>query len=143
MKTETTLNWVENLHFQANIDGFTLDVDSITEENENGAGPRPKPLLLASLGGCTAMDVISILKKMKSDISTFKMHVEAEIAEEHPKKFTGITLTYEIAGKDVKPENVKKAVALSIERYCGVYATLILALPIKANIRLNGELISD
>lgn len=142
MKTETTLSWVNNLHFQANIDGFTLELDSMPEEGVKSAGPRPKPLLLASLGGCTAMDVISILKKMKSEIASFKIKIEGDTAEEHPKKFTGITLTYELTGIDVKPDNVKKAVALSIERYCGVYATLIQAVPINILIILNGEVIS-
>jgi putative redox protein len=142
MKTETTLNWVENLHFQANIDGFNMELDTLPEEGGISAGPRPKPLLLASLGGCTAMDVISILKKMKSDVTAFKLKVEGNTTDEHPKKFIGIMLTYEISGIDVKPDNVKKAVSLSIERYCGVYATLIQALPINIQILLNGELIS-
>lgn len=142
MKTETTLNWVENLHFQANIDGFTIELDSLPEEGGKSAGPRPKPLLLTSLGGCTAMDVVSILKKMKSEITSFKLKVEGDTTEEHPKKFTGITIIYELVGNDIKPDNLKKAVALSIERYCGVYATLIQALPINTQIILNGELIS-
>jgi putative redox protein len=142
MKTQTTINWIEDLHFQASIDGFEIEMDTLPEEGSNSAGPRPKPLLLASLGGCTAMDVISILKKMKSGVNSFKLKVEGETTDEHPKKFIGISLSYELYGMDIKPENVIKAVTLSIERYCGVYATLIQALPIHTRIILNGEQIN-
>jgi len=81
--------------------------------------------LLVSLAGCTAMDVISILKKMREPVSWFNLKVSGDLTEEHPKKFTSFKVIYQFKKSDgLNPDNVLKAVELSQTKYCGVSATL-------------------
>jgi putative redox protein len=139
MKIGSSVVWVDNLHFKGDVDGFEMDLDSLDAEGNPGAGPRPKPLLLTALAGCTAMDVISILKKMKLEVNNFQVRAEGETTDEHPKRFLQCTLYYEFIGENLPVEKLKKSIDLSQERYCGVYATLIGSVPIKTEIHLNGK----
>ncbi len=86
-----------------------------------GKGFRPKELLLNGLAGCTAMDVISILRKMRCEPEAFRVEVTAEESEAHPKVFTAFHITYRVRG-EVPAEKLEKAIDLSQERYCGVTA---------------------
>jgi putative redox protein len=111
--------------FESVIDGHTIVLDADEQFGGKNSGPRPKALILTSLAGCTGMDVISLLSKMKQPVSFFNMEVEAELGEEHPKTYTRITLVYQFKKKDALDEGkVEKAVKLSQERYCGVSAML-------------------
>jgi putative redox protein len=85
---------------------------------------RPMELLLMSLGGCTAMDVISILKKKRVDLNDFGMEIEAERAEEHPKVFTEIKLHFIFTGKNIRTKDVERAIDLSQSKYCPATAML-------------------
>jgi putative redox protein len=100
-------------------------------------GPRPKPLMLAALGGCTGMDVISILGKMRVEVDSFNVVVEGELTEEHPKYFTKMHVIYEFTGKNLPLDKLKKAVELSEERYCGVSATLKKAVELTTEIKIT------
>ena len=102
-------------------------------------GPRPKPLILVALGGCTGMDVISILKKMKVEPDYFNVQVEGELTEEHPKVYHTITITYIFRGKDLEMENLKKLLNLSQEKYCGVSAMIGKAAKLKYKMLLIVE----
>jgi putative redox protein len=84
-----------------------------------------------SLGGCTAMDVISILQKMRQDVTDFEVKVEAERAEEHPKVFTKATLEYHLTGQDLDEKSVMRAIELSAIRYCPAQAMLGKTFPIR------------
>ena len=86
-----------------------------------GGGFRPKELLLAGLAGCTAMDVISILRKMRCEPEGLRVEVSAEESAEHPKVFTSFHITYPVSG-EVPEEKLEKAISLSQERYCAVAA---------------------
>ena len=86
-----------------------------------GGGFRPKELLLAGLAGCTAMDVISILRKMRCEPEGLRVEVSAEESAEHPKVFTSFHITYHVSG-EVPEEKLEKAISLSQERYCAVAA---------------------
>lgn len=88
------------------------------------AGSRPMEVLLMSLGGCTAMDVISILKKKRVPVDDFEIEIEAERADEHPKVYTKIHVKYLVHGQGVKPQDVERAIELSEEKYCSVTAML-------------------
>ncbi|MDZ7316219.1 MAG: OsmC family protein [candidate division KSB1 bacterium] len=88
------------------------------------AGNKPMELVLIAMGGCTSMDVISILKKMRQDVRDYHIELEAEKATEHPAVFKKIHLKYVIVGKGIKAENVEKAIELSMTRYCSVSAML-------------------
>jgi len=106
--------------FKAEVNGFKLKIDADEKVGGKNTGPRPKPLLLAGLGGCTSMDVISILGKMRVVPDAFQVDVEAEQTEEHPKYYNKIHLKYIFKGKDLPMDKLEKAVNLSQERYCGV-----------------------
>ena len=108
--------------FESEINGHKVFMDAEPEVGGEDLGPRPKPFMLAALGGCTGMDVISILKKMRVDVKSLNVKVEGDLTEEHPRRFSKMHVTYEIEGDDLPMDKVKKAVSLSEERYCGVSA---------------------
>jgi putative redox protein len=132
MKSSVKLQ--EGMAFEAELDGHTFLIDAFDDVGGKDKGPRPKGLTLTSLCGCTAMDVISILRKMKAEPEEFRVEADTDLTDEHPKVFKGITLTYYFKGGDVTREKAEKAVSLSEERYCGVSAMLRKAVPIETKI---------
>jgi putative redox protein len=130
------VQWNSEMAFRAIVNGheFMLDLDE--ENGGKDQGPRPKPLLLISLGGCTAMDVISILKKMRVEPDFFNVKVEGEVTEEHPKHFTKIHLIYEFRGKDLPLDKIQKAIDLSQDKYCGISYTLQKVVELTSEIKI-------
>ena len=124
MKESITLNWLNNMAFETEVSGHKLYIDASVENKGKNLGPRPKLLTLVALGGCTGMDVVSILSKMRVEVSSLQIVVDAELAEEHPKKFNTMKIIYLFKGKDLEMDKLQKAVELSQEKYCGVSATL-------------------
>lgn len=116
-----------------------VPMDGPADLQGSNSGIRPKELILISLGGCSGADVASILNKMKEKISRFKIDIEAEMADEHPKVYTSIHLTYKFWGRDIKPANIEKAINLSLERYCSVTAMLKKAVTITHAYQINPE----
>jgi putative redox protein len=139
MKDVINVKWAGNMAFEASIDGYSLFFDAKPEAGGMNTGPRPKPLLMASLAGCTGMDVVSILKKMKVEVDSFNMRVEGTLTEEHPKEFTAMHIIYEFSGIDLPVDKIKRAIELSQEKYCGVSATLKKAIPITYEILINAQ----
>lgn len=123
-KTELKALKVDDMAFEMDINGHKLVMDANSEVGGKDLGPRPKPLLLAALVGCTGMDVSSILKKMQVDYNKMEVSVEADNTEEHPKVYENIKLIYKFQGKDLPKDKIEKAIELSQERYCGVSAML-------------------
>ena len=134
MKETITTKWLSDLAFESEVDGHKIYMDSSMEHGGKNTGPRPKPLMMIALAGCTGMDVASILKKMKVDFEDFSIEVEGDITEEHPKRFAGMRVIYRLKGKDINRKNVEKAVNLSVTRYCGVSANYEKAFPITHKI---------
>jgi putative redox protein len=124
------------MSFKANVNGHELMLDLGEDAGGQNLGPRPKPLLLVSLGGCTGMDVISILKKMRIEPDYFNVRLEGEVTEEHPKHFTKIHLVFEFRGKDLPVDKLQKAIDLSKERYCGISYTLEQAIELTSEIKI-------
>lgn len=95
-------------------------------ENFGGsnAAIRPKELLLLSLGGCTAADVVAILQKKRADLKNLEINISAESTDTHPKVYTKIHLEFVITGNDIKEKDVERAIELSQKNYCGVTAML-------------------
>ncbi len=124
MKTREEVNtrWIDNMAFETEVNGHKIIIDAEPDVGGEDLGPRPKPFMLAALGGCTAMDVISILKKMRVEVKSLNVKVEGELTEEQPRRFYKMHVTYEIEGDDLPMDKVKKAVYLSEEKYCGVSA---------------------
>jgi len=134
MKETITTKWLSDLAFEAEVDGHKIYMDSSMEHGGKNTGPRPKPLMMIALAGCTGMDVASILKKMKVDFEEFSVEVEGDITEDHPKRFEEMKVIYKLKGKDINRKNVEKAVNLSVTRYCGVSANYEKAFPITHEI---------
>lgn len=131
---EVTLN--EGMSFDVEVNGHKFMIDATEKNGGQNRGPRPKPLLLAGLGGCTGMDVISILRKMRVEPEFFNVVVSAESTTEHPVYYNKIHLEYQFRGKDLQMEKLEKAVNLSQERYCGVSAMLKHAAEITSEIKI-------
>ncbi|MBN1182538.1 MAG: OsmC family protein [Bacteroidales bacterium] len=136
MKESVNVNWKKNMAFEADIDGYKLMMDAMPDVGGTNRGPRPKPLMMVSLAGCTGMDVISILQKMRVDIDNFNIKVDGELTDEHPKHFIKMHITYEFKGKDLPMEKLEKAVGLSQERYCGVSESYRKAMEITHEIKI-------
>lgn len=136
MKESINMKWLDKMAFETEIDGHKIKVDAKEEVGGTGQGPRPKPLMMVSLAGCTAMDVISILNKMRLDVEIFNVKVEGELTEEHPKHYTAMHIIYEFKGKDLPMERLERAVQLSQENYCGVTASYKKAMKLTHEIRI-------
>ena len=139
MKSETTLKWVDGLTFDTELNGHHFFIDADEKVGGRDKGPRPKSLLLSSLGGCTGIDVVSILKKMKVTDFSLTVKVEGEMKEEFPKSFHTMTVNFFFEGDDLPINKIQKAITLSEERYCGVSDMLKKAATLKTNIYLNGD----
>lgn len=129
------LKHTENMAFVTEINGFELQLDGGKSDDNDPKGITPKKLLLASLAGCTAMDVAAMLKTMRVEFQAFSITVNAPIAEQHPKVYTELALVYTIKVQDKDKPKVEKAVNLSKTKYCGVSAMLGKAAPIPFEIR--------
>ncbi|MFW3147077.1 MAG: OsmC family protein [Thermoplasmatota archaeon] len=124
--------------------GFSDSGHQITMDTKKVVGgfetaPSPMEVLLQSLLGCTSMDVVSILKKMKVEYDSFEVHETHERSEEHPKVYTKIHLSFRFEGDSLDQEKLKKAVFLSKERYCSVSAMLRSSVEITYEITVNGR----
>lgn len=123
MKQIFDLEWKKNMAFEAEINGHKLILDASPEVGGENKGPRPKTLMLAALAGCTGMDVVSLLKKMRIEITYFNVKIEANITEEHPKHYDNMHVIYQFGGNDLPMDKLENAVRLSQDKYCGVSAT--------------------
>ena len=138
MKTSSVdLKWTGNMAFETELDGHKLVVDAASSVGGEDKGYRPKPLMLVALAGCTGMDVVSILKKMRVEVEEFNVSVEADMTEEHPKQYNKMKIIYSFKGKDLPREKIEKAVNLSEEKYCGVSAVYKKAMDIATEIQIN------
>ena len=112
--------WLGNMLFNADTLGGTFKIDAAKESGGEGKGVRPKALMLTSLAGCTGMDIVSLLKKMRAEVDHLEIDVAGELSDEHPKIYNKVSLEYRFYGKDFKKDKIEKAVQLSAEKYCGV-----------------------
>jgi putative redox protein len=113
------VKWVEDMSFVASSgSGHALVMDGAPDIGGHNLGPRPMELVLMGTGGCTAIDVVHILKKGRHPVSGCTVDLQAERAEQDPKVFTRIHFHFMVAGKGLKPEAVERAIKLSAEKYC-------------------------
>ena len=131
--------WKGGMAFEAEVEGFKLMIDASSQHGGQGLGPKPKTLTLTSLSGCTAMDVISILTKMRVKPDVFDVQSYAVLREEHPKIFTHVKIVYRFEGTDLPIKKLLRAVELSEDRYCGVSAMLKESSEVTSEVWLNGE----
>ena len=136
MKHVLDLAWKENLAFECDMDGHHVVIDASKEGGGDDLGPRPKKLMLIALAGCTGIDVIMILKKMKVEPEAFNVIVEGDLTEEHPMRYQKMKVIYQFKGKNLPYDKLEKAVKLSEEKYCGVSAAYRLAMDLSVEIRV-------
>lgn len=125
MKTKTITTWKKKHEFESRLGNNVISIDG---SKKNGFGP--KSLLLSGLAGCSAIDVVDILVKMKIAFSDFIIEAEADQVEEHPKVYKDILITYCMKTDPANEEKIKKAINLSLDKYCGVAAMLKKNAPI-------------
>lgn len=116
-----TTTWKNNLQFESNNpSGHTVLMDTSVENGGQNSGLSPKAMMLSSLAGCSGLDVIMILNKMKVQVDDFKIITAGELTDEHPKYYHSVHMVYQFFGKELPQDKLKKAVNLSVEKYCGV-----------------------
>lgn len=130
MDAKVTLQ--QRMSFTATAEsGFRLNMGATPDLGGDDDGFRPMELVLLGLAGCTAMDVISILRKKRQHVTGFEVQAHAERAEAHPKVFTDVTIKYIVEGINIDPAAVIRAIELSETKYCPAQAMLVQAVPIK------------
>jgi putative redox protein len=129
MKTSTT--WKHDHAFESRLEHNIFHIDGSRKE-----GPNPKALLLSAIAACSGIDVVDILEKMRVKFSDLTIDVETEQTTEHPRVFKDIWVTYKIKTADENEDKVKKAIELSLEKYCGVSAMLRKNSPINYKLEL-------
>jgi putative redox protein len=129
---DAQVNWQGGMTFDATAtSGFHVTLGTTPKVGGNDDGFRPLELMLMSLAGCTAMDVISILRKKRQDVTAFEVKIHAEQASEHPHVFTSATIEYIITGHDIKEDAVTRAIELTATKYCPAQAMLNKVMPLE------------
>lgn len=122
---EATVRWMgKGLRFESVIPQAAVKLYQDSAREGEAVGPSPMDLVLAAVGGCTAMDVVSILEKMRESLQGLEVHVQGERAAEHPRIYEKIHIHFRVSGDGLDPEKVRKAIDLSQSKYCSVAAML-------------------
>lgn len=137
---EVTVNWNSEagpMRFESTgPNDVKVIMDASPEHGGNSYGYSPKNMLLVALGGCTGMDVLSILRKMRQDVTAYRVEIKGWEHDEHPKKFDRVLIEHVVEGHNLNLELVQKAVRLSTDKYCGVSASLKGSVEIEVTTRL-------
>ena len=134
------MTWLSGMALEGTAEsGHRVVVDSSPDAGGENRGFRPTELTLISLMGCTGIDVLSILQKMRVTVEAFDMDADADRREMHPKIFEHVTVNYRLTSPDCTPAQLERAVTLSAERYCTVSAMLEPPVAIRRVMHLNGE----
>ncbi|MBU2937957.1 OsmC family protein [Lacinutrix sp. C3R15] len=140
MSDKITANWKGNMVFESDNPRWdSIMMDASEEFGGTNSGMAPKAMMLSSLAGCSGLDVVSVLDKMKATVEGFYMTVEGELTEEHPKYYHTVTVEYHFTGKDLNESKIKKAVDLSVEKYCGVMEMFRKFANVKTSIHYHNK----
>lgn len=142
MDLNASLIWVNGMEFVADNRGHKVTIDATAEHGGQNKGPSPKELVLNAMMGCTAMDVVAILKKMRQEIQSFKMEIGADKTKEHPVHFKTAELVFILEG-NIEPEKAVKAVESSLTKYCGVNYMISKTCKINFRLEVNGQMIKS
>jgi putative redox protein len=138
MKVE--VNHTTGFHFETKIRDHVFSMDTQVSQGGTNKGPSPKELMLAGIVGCTAMDIIALLKKHGMTPESLTVSGDAEPRQSHPRVFTGVEVVFEVRGKDLTADKVTEAARLSLTKFCGVSAMVSKVVPIHYKVMLNGAL---
>ena len=137
MEHNATVSWAGRMTFLGRAgSNHTVPMDAGADFGGDSSATKPLELLLVALGGCTGMDVVSLLQKMRVPFTALEMRVRAERSEEHPKAYTRIDVEYVVSGTGIDEEKVQRAIELSQEKYCSVSAMLRKACPVGYTCRI-------
>ena len=121
MADKVTTQWKGDMVFESDNPRWdSIMMDASEDFGGTNSGMAPKAMMLSSLAGCSGLDVVSVLNKMRVKIDDFKMIVEGELTDDHPKYYHKVSVDYHFYGKDLNETKIKNAVDLSVEKYCGV-----------------------
>ena len=121
VKNTVHTKWSQKSQFETNNpSGHKLTMFDVSEDTDGVAGLGPKALMLPSLAGCSGLDVVSLLAKMRAEVVEFYIDITAELTEEHPKFYNIVKVDYHFKDANLQPEKIQKAVNLSVTKYCGV-----------------------
>lgn len=138
---KTSLTWRDGMKFEAASEsGHHVFLDASAAVGGHNEGIRPMEMVLAALGGCTGIDVLSILNKMRIPYTGFVMELDGQRQDEHPQIYRDITIDYRLEAPEESEEKFRRAVHLSQEKYCSVSAMLATSAQITAQLFLNGRL---
>ncbi len=135
MKNKVTTTWKSEMQFESTNEGGNLMIDADEKFGGKGKGYRPKSLMLSALAGCTGLDVVSLLRKMRVEVAKFEIDVEANLTDEHPKFYDKVTVIYKFYGQNLKKDKIEKAVHLSKDSFCGVMEMFRKFAEVKAEIQ--------
>jgi len=138
----TKLEWKEKMAFEADVNEHKLRIDVPMSGGGQNTGPTPKQLLLTAVAGCTGLDVVSILNKMRLKIASFSIDANASVADEYPAVFEKVKLNYRLSGTELKAEKVIIAVEKSQTKYCAISAMVAKTAKIEYEIFLNNQSIA-
>jgi putative redox protein len=130
---------VDGMHFAGAIGDDRIDLDAEENAGGVGVGPQPHRLLLAAMAGCTAMDVISILRKKRQEVSGLRVEVQGSRAEQHPRVYTRFEVFYKVRGTNIDPRAVERSIELSTTRYCPVINLLKKVVPVTTRYEIEEE----
>jgi putative redox protein len=133
---KATAKWLGKMAFQGEIDGHRITIDAMPQAGGEDQGARPKPLMLLALAGCTGMDVVSIAGKMRIEIENLNITVSGQVTEDYPKRYHSMHVVYEISGKNLPEEKLRKIVEMSEQKYCGVSAVYNKSVKLTSEIKL-------
>jgi putative redox protein len=140
MFRKTTTEWKGGMTFESDDPGGkTVIMDTEVEGSDERFGISPKAVMLSALASCSGLDVVSVLEKMKVTDYEFKIDVEGELTQEHPKYFHKVKIDYHFTGKDLNEKKIKKAVDLSVEKYCGVMEMFRRFAEVKTEIHYHNK----
>lgn len=117
-----TTTWKGNMQFESTNPGGSLMIDAAEEVGGTNNGLRPKALMLSALSGCSGLDVASLIKKMRLEVTDFNIVTEGFLTDTEPHVYDKVTVTYHFYGTNLNEEKLNRAVELSVEKYCGVMA---------------------
>lgn len=139
---ESTVRLESGMAFDVEVGEHHFEIDAHAEFGGQGLGPPPKALVLSALAGCAAMDIISILRKMRAEPESLDVKASADVTTDHPKVFDGMKVIVTATG-GIPTKKLWKAVALSRDRYCGVAAMLKAHGPIAYEVVVDGEVVPE
>lgn len=135
---KATAKWLGKMAFEGEIDGHKITIDAMPQAGGENRGARPKPLMLLALAGCTGMDVVSIAAKMRIEIENLNIIVSGDVTDDYPKRYQSMHVIYEISGKNLPEEKLRKIVEMSEQKYCGVSAVYNKSVKMTSEIKIIG-----